>query len=86
MNRHPTVLVVVRLANMTVLHPDQDSTRTCSRCAEAVGIFPSGQAVLALWPDVAIICDVCYQRGPPPDEVYLAPGARDDMRKITRRQ
>lgn len=52
-------LVVMRLKDMWKVHPDQDSSRVCSKCGEPVGIYPTGQRSLRNFPEMAIICHVC---------------------------
>jgi hypothetical protein len=52
-------LVVMRLKDMWKRHPDQDNSRVCSKCGEAVGVYPSGQKSLRNFPEMAIICHVC---------------------------
>lgn len=53
------VLVVMRLADMTVVHPAQDNTRSCSKCGHIVGIYPSGQKALKRWLHTRIVCARC---------------------------
>jgi hypothetical protein len=67
-----TDLIVMRLANMHRVHPRQDNSRVCAACGEQVGIYPSGQAMLAADPSIRLICDVCRT---PADITFLAPGA-----------
>lgn len=69
----PIELIVMRLADMTVLHPDQDESRLCSKCRRQVAIYPSGQEVLRRHPDAIIVCQVCA--GPVDPSANLAPGA-----------
>jgi hypothetical protein len=78
-------LVAMRLANMRVMHPDQDSSRVCGSCGHAVGIYPSGVRVLATFPKARIICDVCY-RPSSKDRGWLAPGALDEFAESRRKQ
>lgn len=67
-------LLVMRLADMTRVHPDQDDSRVCSECGQPVGIYPSGQAVIKQHPETVIVCNVCNDADPP-DVMILAPGA-----------
>jgi hypothetical protein len=67
-------LIVMRLADMTRVHPHQDESRVCSRCGERVGIYPSGQRALAAVPDLEIVCHVCCD----PGIGLLAPGAETE--------
>ncbi|MCA1452097.1 hypothetical protein I6F35_02570 [Bradyrhizobium sp. BRP22] len=64
-------LIVMRLADMIRVHPDQITGR-CSKCGEEVGIYPSGQRVMQELPDVELVCQVCR---PPEPDAMLAPGA-----------
>lgn len=65
------ILIVMRLADMVRVHPDQVTMR-CSQCHHEVGVYPSGQAVIKQRPNTTLICQAC--RDPGPDAV-LAPGA-----------
>ena len=71
----PSTLLVMRLADMVRVHPQQDNSRTCDRCGEQVGIYPSGQEVLRKNPSTEIVCSVCAEQDPPPTLQALAPGA-----------
>jgi hypothetical protein len=53
------VLVAMRLEDMHVVHPDQDNTRSCSKCGHIVGIYPSGQKALKRWLHTRIMCARC---------------------------
>lgn len=64
-------LLVMRLDDMVRVHPDQ-ITAVCSQCGHEVGVYPSGQRVMATRRDVRLICQVCRQPGP---NAQLAPGA-----------
>jgi hypothetical protein len=72
----PIELVVMRLSDMALVHPQQDDSRVCSKCGEPVGIYPSSQAVLARRPDAVITCQICS--GPLGPSAVLAPGALDE--------
>src|SRR5690348_14830419 len=75
--RRPLDLIVMRLADMSLVHPQQDNSRVCSKCGRQVGIYPSGQAVLARHPDTVITCNVCA--GPElAVNAILAPGALEE--------
>ena len=52
-------LVCMRLADMTRAHPEQIEDK-CSKCGETVGIYPSGQRILAQKPGTRIVCHICY--------------------------
>ena len=70
-NTDRPILIVMRLADMAVVHPEQ-ITGSCARCSEVVGIYPSGQKVMRQYPDVEIVCEKCQQPG---HRAMLAPGA-----------
>lgn len=71
-------LVCMRLADMAVVHPQQDNSRKCSRCVHQVGIYPSGQSVLDRHPDMVIVCQICAETTPF-DIGVLAPGADREL-------
>lgn len=64
-------LIVMRLADMHRIHPDQ-ITAHCSECGHEVGVYPSGQKVMREVDDVRLVCQVCRIPGP---DAKLAPGA-----------
>ena len=65
-------LICIRLDEMFRVHPEQ-IILNCSKCGEQVGVYPSGQGVLAEYGDrVDIICNHCQ---PPGIAAGLAPGA-----------
>ncbi len=71
------ILIAMRLADMVFRHPEQDNSRVCSGCGQVVGIFPSGQRVLAANPAAKVVCQVCHD----PSAVDLhvtAPGALEE--------
>jgi hypothetical protein len=72
-------LIVMRLADMHRQHPQQDNSRVCVECGHRVGIYPSGQRVLAQLPNTAIVCSRCLVKRPRPDKVFLAPGAEREL-------
>ena len=72
--RRRYILIAMRLANMVVGHPEMTTDRRCGRCGEVLGVYPSGQRVLAKYGKrVDLVCEVCH--GPPSGEVLPAPGA-----------
>jgi len=73
-------LVCMRLNDMIVVHPDQIE-RQCHRCGEVVGIYPSGQMVLAASSRIDITCQVCAA----PSSGTLAPGAAAEPFQSMRR-
>lgn len=66
-----TELIVMRLADMTRVHPQQ-ITGTCNRCGHVVGVYPSGQKIMKRHPDIRLVCQVCRTPGA---QAKLAPGA-----------
>ena len=48
----------MRLDEMLLVHP-QMVERRCGQCFERVGIYPSGQMVLGVYPDTVIVCHRC---------------------------
>ena len=64
-------LIVMRLADMTRVHPDQILGK-CASCGHVVAIYPSGQLVIKQRPDTILTCQVCKLPGP---NAALAPGA-----------
>jgi hypothetical protein len=52
------ILVCMRLAEMSVVHPDQ-SWELCSMCQHTVGVYPSGQKAMKHWPNMKIVCSRC---------------------------
>lgn len=71
----PLTLICMRLANMHRVHKRM-TTDTCDKCHETVGVYPSGQTVIAeaKRPNVQLICEICHL-GEPADIMILAPGA-----------
>jgi hypothetical protein len=69
----PSNLVCTRLADMTVMHPDQ-VCELCSKCQHPVGVYPTGQRAIKNYPDMKILCAQCASLMPlgPEDEVYAA--------------
>jgi DNA-directed RNA polymerase subunit RPC12/RpoP len=55
----PSSLVVMRLIDMGVVHPEQINTYHCERCKQQVGIYPSGQKALRKYPTLEIVCIYC---------------------------
>jgi hypothetical protein len=82
-NKEPR-LIAMRHADMLVVHPNQDNTRTCSQCGEQVGIYPSGQKILARHPDTIIKCQICA--GAMSGPAILAPGALEEPFQSRRRE
>ena len=63
----PRELVCMRLAEMTVVHPDQQ-WELCYNCHHTVGVYPSGQKALGRYPNIKIICIHCAK----PDDYDIA--------------
>jgi hypothetical protein len=76
-------LICMRLANMKRIHPKMTTDQVCSKCGEALGVYPSGQRALAAMPDLVLMCEVCQPPGP---GVVLAPGAELDAMESHRRE
>lgn len=80
--RQRYTLVAMRLANMMIGHPDMTTDHRCSRCGAVLGLYPSGQRVLAKYGKrVDLVCHVCH--GPPVNGIP-APGAVREMRESRR--
>jgi hypothetical protein len=77
-----TELIVMRLADMKRVHPEQVEAQ-CSKCGEVVGVYPSGQQVMRDYPDTKLICQVCKTPG---ESAVLAPGARQEAAQSRRKQ
>jgi hypothetical protein len=72
--RKPThTLLVMRYADMVLVHPDMTIDHVCGKCGKQVGIYPSGQQVLQRYSKVEIVCNHCQ---PLSASFTLAPGAR----------
>jgi hypothetical protein len=50
----------------------------CQHCGVKLGIAPSGQAVIAAYPDVEIVCAGCAERLYGTELAQLAPGAAEE--------
>jgi hypothetical protein len=82
--QRPIGLVAMRLADMLLVHPEQDNSHVCSKCGETVGVYPSGQAILARHPGTVITCQICAgQLGP---STLLAPGALEERLQSHRKE
>jgi hypothetical protein len=57
-------LIVMRLEDVQRVHPQQDNTRVCDACGEAVGIYPSGQDLIRRIPGLRIVCQHCTDLPP----------------------
>lgn len=75
----PKTLIVMRLANMVWVHPNQILSK-CEHCGEVVGIYPSGQEVLAHHPNINVVCLEC---GPKSNIYQMAPGAGPEEARQT---
>jgi hypothetical protein len=71
----PADLICMREAEMFNRHPKTDYTHICALCLERVGIFPSGQAVLAAHPRgmIRIVCNRCRQPSQYEGTIYANP-------------
>ena len=77
-----TVLIVMRLADMKRVHPEQIE-RTCSKCGHVVAVYPSGQKAMKDYPDIQLICQVCRT---PNEKASLAPGAEIEPFQSVKKQ
>jgi RNase P subunit RPR2 len=73
------LLVVMRVEDMHVRHPDQIETEVCSVCAAPVAVYPSGQSIMREQGRlrVKLVCNACVE----PFTLLrtkLAPGAREE--------
>lgn len=75
-------LIVMRLADMKRVHPDQ-VTDHCSECKAEVGVYPSGQKIMRHYQDIVLVCQVCRPPGP---NAKLAPGAELEPFQSHRKQ
>lgn len=75
-------LLVMRLSDMKVVHPDQ-ILRKCASCGYVVAVYPSGQRVLKEHPDTVLICSVCKTPG---KDTHLAPGAEIEPFQSVKKQ
>jgi len=75
-------LIVMRLADMARVHPDQ-ITDKCSRCGHVVAVYPSGQQIMKQYPDVRLVCAFCKTPG---THAALAPGAEFEPLQSVRKQ
>lgn len=76
------ILIVMRLAEMQRMHPDQ-ITAKCARCGHDVGVYPSGQKVMREHANTELVCSVCKSPG---FGVTLAPGALAERGQSKRKQ
>ena len=76
----PDVLLTMRLSDMRRRHPRQDNSRHCSGCGEQVGIYPSGQLLLAENPGLRILCNHCID--PRPGDAHLiSPAVLEEIKE-----
>ena len=66
-----TRLYAFRYADMLLVRPDMNTDHVCSRCKHQVGLWPSGMAALAQYPNAEIVCQRCEL----PINSQPAPGA-----------
>lgn len=78
-----TTLIVMRLADMKRIHPEMTTNSMCCKCGHRVGIYPSGQRIIASDPTTEIICGRCRD---PRSAQAFAPGAEfepfESVRKL----
>jgi hypothetical protein len=83
MNR---TILVMRLADMHKVHPNQDNSFVCSRCQTQVGIFPAGVRAIKAMPDTKIVCNVCHEAD---HSILLSepvPGMFEDLKDTVKKQ
>lgn len=73
------IMFVMRLDRMHKIHPTMDTSHSCTRCGETVGIYPSGQKTLkAYGSTIDLVCNMCKT----PDENFGRPaGNRGDVQR-----
>lgn len=79
-------LIVMRSADMALVHPQTDFSHQCSQCAAEVGIYPSGQAIIRRFGTkrMRILCSRCVDAR----QVSIAqpaPGALAEVRQSVRK-
>lgn len=82
--KHKPVLIVMRLADMHRVHPDQVLDKCC-KCGETVAIYPSGQLIIEhtrITGGVDLVCHVCRD---PNALLVPAPGSLDEVAESKRR-
>ena len=72
-----SILVVMRLAEMRRIHPAQIES-VCDGCGQKVGIYPSGQNIIAADPRTRVLCNHCTD---PTKATGFAPGALAEPRQ-----
>jgi hypothetical protein len=76
-------LICMRLEDMHRVHPQQ-ITAACERCGMFVGVYPSGQNLMRIYPGtIELVCQVCR---PEADTSILAPGAEHEPFESKRKQ
>lgn len=78
-------LIVMRLADMERVHPEQ-IVATCSSCGHEVGVYPSGQKIMRKIRGVKLVCQVCRTPGDGGAAVVLAPGALEERKQSVWKQ
>lgn len=78
-------LLCMRASDMARVHPETDWSHKCERCGESIGVYPSGQRVIARLgrANIILVCNRCQQPGP---VAVLAPGAEYELSQTTRKQ
>lgn len=68
---------------MALVHPDMVE-RLCDTCGHKIGVYPSGQAVLAQHSehDLTLVCQVCQ---PPGANAIVTPDALEEAQRSVRR-
>ena len=83
-SKRPPVLIVMRAADMHRVHPSTDWSHVCDRCKHPVGIYPTGQKLMAARV-VELVCNVCAGEGH--KNAIPLPGAdRERLESIDRKK
>jgi hypothetical protein len=80
MTKGPMLLVCTRLADMTVVHPEQTQEH-CSQCQHMVGVYPTGQRAIKDYPEMKIMCNVCASWAITPEDEIEPAGTREEIVK-----
>jgi hypothetical protein len=76
-------LIVMRLKDMTRVHPQQIEAE-CARCHALVAVYPSGQNIMKRYPGhIELVCQICR---PADGTQILAPGAELEPFESKRKQ
>ncbi len=79
--KKPNALICTRLVDMVKMHPHQDNSRACNRCRQKVGIYPTGQRALRLYPKIEILCISCAVAEKNVEVVNVPAGTIEEIRQ-----